>query len=471
MSATTGRHSRAVPVAWLLAGIIALCAINSGHAAEENDLSHFTLDNGLEVVVLENHRAPVVSQLLIYKVGAMDEPPGKSGLAHVLEHMMFKGTEEVGPGEFSASVARNGGKDNAFTSQDITGYYQSVAADRLELVMALEADRMRNLVLDEAHFRPELQVVLEERNQRVERSPGAILHEQALPALYFNHPYGTPLIGWRHEIEGLQLPDLRRFYDRYYGPDNAILLIAGDVTAVEVRRLAETYYGPIPPLGVRQSRGATLREPIQRASRRVSLADPRVRQARWSRLMLAPGWGEDGMSRESLAMQVLMDILGGSNAGRLYRELVIGRGIALSAYGWYDPARRGPGALGLGVLAADGVELDVIEAAVDEIIAEIAADGVTQDAIDRAVQRLRDAHELQRDSLRDPLWSIGSDLATGLDLETILSWPQRLGEVGVDDVQAAARTWLAAPGALTMRLTRAPAADDNDAVGNDTATP
>ena len=204
----------------------------------------FTLENGLEVVVIEDHRAPVVTHMVWYRVGAADEEPGKSGLAHFLEHLMFKGTDEVAAGEFSRLIARNGGRDNAFTSQDYTGYYQSMARDKLELVMRLEADRMVNLKLDEKDVQTEREVVLEERRQRTDNEPGAQLGEAASAAQYLAHPYGIPVIGWEHEIRGLTRAAALAFYQRYYAPNNAILIVAGDVSADAVRRLGRGLLRP-----------------------------------------------------------------------------------------------------------------------------------------------------------------------------------------------------------------------------------
>ncbi|MFV2002554.1 MAG: M16 family metallopeptidase, partial [Paracoccaceae bacterium] len=211
------------------------------------DVASFTLDNGMQVVVLQDRRAPVVVHMVWYRVGAADDPPGKSGIAHFLEHLLFKGTDDMGPGELSATVARNGGSDNAFTSADYTAYFQRVASDRLALMMQMEADRMRNLRMTEQDVTTERRVVLEERGQRVDSNPGALFREQRQAAQYLNHPYGTPIIGWRKEMEQLNRDDAFAFYQRYYAPNNAILIVAGDVEVDEVRALAEQYYGPLEP--------------------------------------------------------------------------------------------------------------------------------------------------------------------------------------------------------------------------------
>ena len=209
------------------------------------EVTTFKLDNGMDIVVLEDHRAPVVVHMVWYRVGAADEPPGKSGIAHFLEHLLFKGTDDLEAGELSAIVARNGGSDNAVTSWDYTAYFQRIAADRLELMMEMEADRMRDLRMTPQDVATERQVVLEERGQRVDSEPNALFREQRNAAQYLNHPYGIPVIGWRHEMEQLNRDDAFSFYRRYYAPNNAILVVAGDVLPDDVLALAKKYYGPL----------------------------------------------------------------------------------------------------------------------------------------------------------------------------------------------------------------------------------
>ena len=215
-------------------------------AAQNEAVTHFTLDNGMEVVVIEDHRSPSVQQMVWYRAGSADEPKGSSGVAHFLEHLLFKATDKMASGEFSATVAKNGGRDNAFTSYDYTAYFQRVAADRLELMMQMEADRMKNIRLTPDNIATERDVIIEERNQRTENDPGALFQEQMNAAQYLNHRYGTPVIGWMHEMHALDLEDALGFYELYYSPNNAILVVSGDVAPKEVHRLAEQYYGVIP---------------------------------------------------------------------------------------------------------------------------------------------------------------------------------------------------------------------------------
>ena len=257
----------------LFAFALSMTAPVAVSAQETGKVSTFALDNGMDVVVIEDHRAPVVVHMVWYRAGSADERPGSSGVAHFLEHLLFKGTDTLDPGEFSATVALNGGTDNAFTSYDTTAYHQRVAADRLGLMMKMEADRMVNLRLTEADILTEREVIIEERNSRVENSPGALFREQKDAALYLNHPYGTPVIGWRHEMEQLDLDDALDYYRQFYAPNNAILVVAGDVTPEEVRTLAEEHYGPLPanPDLVERARPT---EPRHLSERRMTYTDP-----------------------------------------------------------------------------------------------------------------------------------------------------------------------------------------------------
>ena len=251
------------------------------------DIGHFTLANGLEVVVIPDRRAPVVTHMVWYKVGAADETPGKSGLAHFLEHLLFKGTAKNPAGRFSKEIAAVGGQENAFTSQDYTGYFQRVAREHLKAMMEFEADRMTNLVLSDEQVQPELRVVLEEYNQRVANNPRARLSEQIDAALYLNHPYGRPVIGWRQEIEKLNREEALAFYKRFYTPNNAVLVIAGDVSTEEVRALADETYGKVQKVAEIAPR-LRPQEPLPAAARRLTLGDPRVAQPSMHRAYLVP---------------------------------------------------------------------------------------------------------------------------------------------------------------------------------------
>jgi zinc protease len=396
----------------------------------------FTLANGMQVVVVSNHRVPVVTHMVWYKVGAADEPMGKSGIAHFLEHLMFKATETRASGEFSKIVARNGGRENAFTSQDYTGYFQTVAVDRLPLVMELEADRMRNLRFDAEEVEPERLVILEERRQRTDVSPRAILREHVNATLFMNHPYGTPVIGWAHEIKTLSIDDLQSFYRRWYAPNNAILVVAGDITAAELRPLAERFYGAIPSQTMPER--ARPQEPPQSAARRVELRDARVRQPSWSRSYLAPGYGSPE-GRHAYALEVLDEIMGGGATSRMYRRLVVENKLAVSAGTWYDPDGLGPSRFVFAGSPRPGISMARIEEAIAAEVAGVVADGVTATEVARARQRMRASAVFARGSLGGGARVLGAALASGGNIEMVETWPDRIAAVTVEEVNAAAK--------------------------------
>ncbi len=315
-----------------LASMAVAVALDGAKASPRT--TEFTLANGLQVLVIPDHRAPVVTQMVWYKVGAADEPPGSSGIAHFLEHLMFKGTEEIPPGQFSKIVAKNGGDDNAFTNHDITAYFQRVAKDRLPMVMAMEADRMANLRLSEEDVVTERNVILEERRSRIDNDPSSILQEQMMAALYTNHPYGIPVIGWEHEIAALDRDDALGFYKRFYAPNNALLVVAGDVEPGEVKRLAEETFGKIAP---NKSLNGRIRphEPEHAAPVRVELDDPRAGRLTVQRYYLAPSY-TSAAAGEAEALDLLMRIAVKGSTSRLYRRLVVEQKKAASAGGWYS---------------------------------------------------------------------------------------------------------------------------------------
>jgi zinc protease len=409
-------------------------------AAAPPDVTTFKLANGLEVVVVPDRRTPVVTHMLWYKVGSADEPPGKSGIAHFLEHLLFKGTVKNPAGKFSQTVAAIGGQENAFTSSDYTGYFQRTSREHLKTLMEFEADRMTGLVLTDAAVIPELKVVLEEQNQRVANNPGAKLGEQIEAALYLNHPYGRPVIGWRHEIESLNREDALAFYKRFYTPNNAILVVAGDVNADEVKALAEETYGKVAPtteIGPRKRP----QEPAQVAPRQVTLADPRVAQQSLQRSYLVPS-AATAKPGESEALEVLAHILGNSATGKLYRTLVMEREVAVSAGGWYSGSALDWTRFGVYGAPKSGVTLQQLEQAIDAVLDEVAAKGVTADETERAKNRLiADAVFAQDNQATLARW-YGVALTTGSSVDSVKTWPDRIRAVTSEAVSAAARNWL-----------------------------
>ncbi len=419
--------------------LLALAWLAAPAQARVFDPETFTLDNGLQVVVITNARAPIVTHMLWYKVGAADEAPGETGNAHFLEHLMFKGTSNLGPGEFSQIIARNGGRENAFTGQDFTAYYQTVARDRLEIVMRHEADRMTNLVLSDEIVLPERDVVLEERRSRVDNAPGAQLGETMEAVLYLNHPYRLPVIGWEHEIQSLNTETALAFYRRWYAPNNAVLIVAGDVTGAEVRALAEKHYGPIPARAVPERRRTA--EPPQLAPRRVSLESAQVRQPSLVLSYLAPAYGGPGREH-AYALQVLEEILDGGATSRLYRSLVVEQGLATSAGAGYNPTGLDSGTLKFYISPRPEVELDKVEAALRAEIARLLAHGVTDEEVAKAKKRLSAGAVYARDSLNTAPNVFGRALTTGQSVADVEAWPERIEAVTAEQVLAAARAVL-----------------------------
>ena len=434
-----------------LAAVLFAPALAPAHAADMPRPETATLDNGLELVVIPDRRAPVVTHMLWYRVGAADEPPGHSGIAHFLEHLMFKGTPSVPDGRFSQVVAANGGQDNAFTSYDYTAYFQRVARDRLGVVMEMEADRMRNLVLDPQVVATEREVIQEERRQRTDNSPGARLNEAMNAALYRNHPYGVPIIGWAHEIAALDRESALDFYDRFYAPNNAVLVVAGDVTMADVLPLAEEFYGPI-PRGTEVVRTRPM-EPPQTAPRRVRLEDPRVAAPQVSRLYQAPS--ARTAAGEDAALDVLAEILGG-RTGRFYQGLVVDRAIAAGAGAYYQSTALDYGVFALYATASDGTDAAALEAALDETLQAFLAEGPTAEELDRARRSLIASAVYAQDSQSTLARIFGSALTTGLGVDEVLAWPDRIRAVTADDVMAAARAVLVPEASVTGVLVPAP---------------
>ncbi|MEG3619034.1 pitrilysin family protein [Magnetovibrio sp. PR-2] len=410
----------------------------------------FTLKNGMEVVVLPNHRAPVVLHMVWYKVGSAEEPAGKSGIAHVLEHLMFKGTPKHPDGEFSTRIAEYGGQENAFTSLDYTGYYQTVASDQLDMVMELEADRMTNLVLSEEDVRTELAVVLEERNSRIETKPAARLREQSNQKLYpKDHPYGRPIIGWRDELEQLTREDALAFYKDYYAPDNAILVVAGDVTVERVKALAEQHYGPKKPSGLAPRQSLLIDAKIEGGE--TVLADPRVKQASWSDNIIQPSL-TNGHATRVAALEILSEILGGGGTSRLYRALVIEQPLAVSVGTYYDSGQRGDGRFVFYASPLPGVELDDLKTAVYAEADKLLAAGLGQDELARVKKRMQAEAVFSRDSLKTGAWAIGGALAQGHTIEDVEKWPDRISAVTAKDVLDALKAVMDEPKRTTAKL-------------------
>jgi len=413
-------------------------------------IAHSRLENGMEVVVIPDHRAPVVTHMVWYRNGSADDPPLKSGIAHFLEHLMFKGTKNHPQGEFSSLVSDLGGQENAFTGHDYTSYFQRVPREHLGTMMEYEADRMTNLVLTDEVVAPERDVVMEERRMRTDSDPGAELSEAVQAALFAHHPYGTPIIGWGHEIETLGREDALAYYERFYTPENAILVVAGDVKPEEVESLARETYGKIPARGEAPVRRRP-QEPPARARRHVSLADEKVEQPTYERVYVVPS-ARTGEPGEPEALEVMTHLLGAGQSSRLYKQLVVEKPVAVAAGAYYMSSSLDATRLWVyGVPAAD-VSLDQFDAAIDGVIADFIANPPSAKEFDRAKTRLvADAVYAQDSQVALARW-YGAALAIGETIDDVSGWSARIEAVTPEAVLAAAKKWLDKRRAVTGYL-------------------
>jgi zinc protease len=436
-----------------LIGLGLAAALSFAGQAVADTVSTFTLENGMEVVVIEDHRAPVVVHMVWYRIGSADEPAGHSGIAHFLEHLMFKGTDEVASGDFSAIVEAQGGNDNAFTNNDYTAYFQRVAADRLDLMMKMESDRMRDLRLTEEDVVTERDVILEERAQRTDSDPGSLLTEQMSAAQFMNHRYGVPIIGWRHEIAALSRQDALDFYQANYAPNNAILVVAGDVNPDEVLAMAKTHYGPVAPSDRITPRNRPS-EPPQLAERRIVMADERVSEPYAIRTYLAPERNA-GDQKEAAALTILAELLGGSGTTSVFaRALQFETQTAVWSSAFYNGTSVDPDTFGVAIMPAPGVSLADAEAALDGVIAQFLKDGVNPDDFARIKAQVRASEIYGRDDAQALARQYGEALAVGLTLKDVQDWPTILQSVTPEDVMAAAHKVLDRKQAVTGWLTR-----------------
>jgi zinc protease len=404
------------------------------------EVTYTTLPNGLQIVVIPDRRAPVITHMVWYRVGAADEPRGKSGIAHFLEHLMFKGTGKIAPGDFSKIVARNGGQDNAFTTQDATAYFQRVAKERLPLVMEMEADRMTNLRLLEEDVLNERQVILEERRSRVDNDPGSLMSEQMQAALFLAHPYGVPVIGWQHEMEGLSRSDALSFYKTYYSPNNAILVVAGDADADTVIKLAKETFGRVPAAGPPPQR-SRVQEPPAIAARRIVMKDARAAKATLSRNYLTPSYST-AKPREAEAMEMLAAILGSTGTGRIYKKVVVEEKKASSAGAWFSGTGIDYGRFGLYAVPAGETPLETIEESIDAVLADVRDNGVTEAELERVRNSSIADIIYDADNQTNLARTYGWALVTGRTIDDVKNREAALSAVTLDDIKAAANAYL-----------------------------
>jgi zinc protease len=411
--------------------LLALCLLGSQPAAAKTfNAESFTLDNGLQVVVIPNHRAPVVSHMIWYKFGGAEAKPGESGVAHFLEHLMFKGTPTVPEGKYSLTIKKLGGNDNAFTTHDYTAFYADIARAHLEKIMEMEADRMKNLALTDEQVASERQVIIEERHQRVDNNPQARFQEQMMSALFVNHPYAIPVLGWLHEMRELTREEELDSYRKWYAPNNAIVIVAGDITADELKPLARKYYGSIPSQPVPE-RLRPRPAPII-AQHNIIMTDPRVGQPIVMKVYRAP--------RGSDAMALLARILGGGTTARLYKDLVVGQKLAISANADYDAISLNDTTFTIYATPTPGTSLQALETGIDKEIAKLLDTGVTLEELKSAKTRTLADFTYYRDSLQGPALLFGQALASGFDIGYIENHSDRVEKLAIEDVNAAADT-------------------------------
>ncbi|MFA6902095.1 MAG: pitrilysin family protein [Gallionellaceae bacterium] len=417
----------------LLACLLPLAAQAS---QPEKTVFEKTLSNGLKVIVKEDHRAPVLVQQIWYRAGSMDESTGTTGIAHVLEHMMFKGTKTVPQGEFSKRIAAAGGRENAFTSYDYTAYFQQLHKDKLELAMKLESDRMHNLVLSDAEFGKEIQVVMEERRMRTDDQPHGLLFEKLMAMSFQEHPYHNPIIGWMNDLKTLTAADARNWYQRWYTPNNAVLVVAGDVKANEVFAMAQRYYGKIPARTLPARKQFS--EPPQMGIKRFVVKAP----AELPLLVMAyhaPTLRDAEKDIMPYALDVLAGVLDGNQSARLNKTLVREQQIASSAGAGYDGTARGPSLFTLEGVPSEGVSVAELEAALREQISLIVREGISAQELARVKAQVMASEVYKRDSVFYQAMQIGKMESIGLSYHDIPQMLLKLQAVTAQQVQDAAR--------------------------------
>lgn len=426
------------PVAKMVA-LLVLLLVSSGASATTHE---FTLANGLKLIVKEDHRSPVVISQIWYKAGSIDELNGTTGVAHVLEHMMFKGTHKVPGGEFSRRIAAAGGRENAFTSRDYTAYFQQLQKSRLPLAMELESDRMRNLVLTEGEFTKEIKVVMEERRLRTDDQPRALVHEKMTAMSFQSHPNRHPVIGWMNDLENMNVQDAKEWYDRWYAPNNAVLVVVGDVNPKDVFVLAQKYYGPIQsrlllPLDKRKPQV----EPAQIGIKRLTVKAP----ARLPYLAMgyhAPVIRNPGTDWEPYALEMLAGVLDGNESARLNKALVREQRIASSAGAGYDSTARGPGMFYLDGTPSEGRTAADLEAALRAEVEKLVREGVTEEELARVKAQVVAGHVFQLDSMFYQAMQIGQLESIGMSHRDVDTMLKKLQAVTAEQVREVAKKYL-----------------------------
>ena len=408
---------------------------NDGDMAPRGGVFQFALANGMQVVVIPDHRAPVVTQMLWFKVGAVDDPPGISGLAHFFEHMMFRGTKSVPGDQFAQIIAKNGGELNAFTTHDYTAFYEQIASDRLKLAMDMEADRIANLDLSDNNVVTERNVVLEERRMRVENNPQSLAAEQISAALHLSHPYGRPVIGWANEVGRIDTVAARDFYKHHYAPNNATLIIAGDVTPDQARLLAQSEYGKVPARELQLR--AEFTEPPRLAETRMDIVRPDVEVPVFERIYRVASYAQAAPGQAE-GLEMLAQTLGGDQNAALYRVLVEEKKLATDAGASYNGYARDAAEFSVYAVPRSGVSLDAVEKAIDQVLANFAAAPQKASDMNRARTQLVASVTYRRDSQQEMATAYGVALMIGLTADDVNDWPNRIRAINAEDVRKAA---------------------------------
>lgn len=421
--------------------------------AHASDLEYrdFNLDNGLRVILVRENKAAIIVSQMWYRVGASDETSGKTGLAHMLEHMMFQGTQDLAPAEFSHIVSRNGGEDNASTAQDYTNYFIKLASDRLDLGLRLEADRMNNLLLNQEEFVSENKVVQEERRTRTDSNPTSRFMEQYTSLIYQNHPYSQPIIGWMDDIKAHTLEDLKSWYKRFYAPNNAILVLVGDLDFEKTTQLIHTYFGPIASQPKIQRTPLPKWKPRKSGQQRFEVSDKAVKLSHWYGKYPVPTLSTS-TPKKVFALEVMATLLGATGSSRLYENLVVNQKVAVSASAGYGGYSRGWESFTLSAIPTPGTSLKTLETAVLKQVTQLTEGTISERELQRAKNGLIAGHVFAQDSIYHLAWSIGRLSSNGVDWRMdLMDYPKHVSEITIADVQRVAKEYLA-PERLTIGI-------------------
>ena len=404
-----------------------------------------TLDNGMQIIVVPNKRAPVVHHMLWYKVGAADEEWGKGGLAHFFEHLMFRGTVKLPDGEFSRKIASLGGRENAFTGQDYTAYFETISVNYLGDVMEMEADRMVNLDLSDDVINTERKVIMEERRQRLENDPFGRFREKFNQVLYPNHPYGMPIIGWMHEIESYTAEDVRNFYKKYYAPNNAVLVITGDVSFDKALELAKKHYGPLEPSHNLPERNWTELPAnlVEGLTQKLIFTDPQIRQTYWQKTFLVPSEPMD--QKRAMALDLIEEILSSGQAAPIYKTLIQDKALAISANLNYSGVKKSWGNVNFSASFKSPRDIKAFKQGLEKLLSDYAHNGFSDEDIDVAKKRMIAASIYARDSLRTPAYLFGQSLTIGLSINDVEFWRDRIQTIDKEYIDETFKTFIYSP--------------------------